>query len=267
MQNVDVYQFFNILKLSKIVLLLLFITSCGQDKEQQNKYQDKFELTNEYDTLQALYYGFVDTLIRYPNEVYIVNSKFDSVIYEYGIFTFLKYDFELSTPKELISEIRQARSFEEKGKTQLAQEKYLQIIGRFKIFENEEYKGDMNGYLEFKINSSILYSYAFEKLNNLDKSIEILTPFLANSEVFGTKIQERFISLCIKKYGIKSVKEEIDKSSSTIRKIHSPISYDIWVVNIFDAKIGIDNGINTDSVTINEAVKIIEKMNFYYLVN
>ena len=264
LKNIDLFSL--ILCTLKLILIVVTI-GCINNEKQIKENKNRLNLENSMDSLEALYYGFVDTVIDYPDERYIVNSTLDTVIYQPGIFTFLNYDYVFFVPEILIVYLKEAVSFENESKFSLAEENYEQIIKTYEEIKKVSNWSDTNSYLNSMINSSIICSYAHEKLSNLSMAIEVLKPYLANSEVYGSKIQERFIKLCIKKYGMELVKEELDSCGSTIAFIKTPISYDNWVVSVFDAKIGINSGLHVDTITIEEASRKIRRMDIYRLVN
>ena len=243
------------------------ISSCTNlESEHDSRTENLIPADQDFD-VEDLFYHYVDTVIRYPNEVIIKSTKLDTIIREEGIFTFLKYDFVLNTPDELVECLRRAINFEKASNKRSSKLEYLKIIDIYDRLSKEKYLGDTNGYLEYKINTSIICSNAYEKLGELDKSIAVLEPYMANSEVYGSKILERFIKLCIKKYGIEQVKQELDGCGRTVKYLERPSSYDNWIVEVFGAEIGIHHGIGKDSISTKEASRIVKRMPIYSLIN
>ncbi len=96
--------------LLSLIAIAFIVFSCSpsyEDYTDDNPNAD-FVMNNKDDSLLGMYYYFVDTLIRFPNEVIIKCSKLDTTIREEGIFTFLKYDFVMYLPEELVRTVRTA---------------------------------------------------------------------------------------------------------------------------------------------------------------
>ena len=73
--------------------------------------------------------------------------------------------------------------------------------------------------------------------------------------------------MCIKKYGIEQVKQELDGCGRTVKYLERPSSYDNWIVEVFGAEIGIHDGIGKDSISAKEASRIVKRMPIYSLIN
>jgi hypothetical protein len=98
-------------KKAVIFILTIGIFSCNKGKHGDvltNKNLDNYEL------LETLYYQ-CDTIIRTGDTLKIVNSKLDTTIIETGIFTFLQYDYPLTTPHKLINLSKTAVQFDNFG--------------------------------------------------------------------------------------------------------------------------------------------------------
>lgn len=238
--------------------------SCNQGKTgdvSTNKNLDN------YDHLETLYYQ-CDTVIRSVDTLKIVNSKLDTTIIETGIFTFLQYDYPLTTPNKLIALTKTAIQFDKQGQKEKAEEFYKSIVNFYLNERPEQLKSfsDMNDYLQYEVNSAILCSYAFEKLGDKENAIKTLQPFLANVEAWNSKIHERYIQLCIDKFGIDKVRAELNNCGKTIKlkKQDSP-EKDDWVVYVFGADIGVGKAWETDQISPSKADSLVRQMDFYKL--
>jgi hypothetical protein len=101
-------------------------------------------------------------------------------------------------------------------------------------------------------------------LGLIDDAIDCVSPYLANFETNGTKIHLRFIELCIKKYGIDTVKREIEKCASTLvlKEQSLPVADD-WRLVIFGAEIGVGKHYRQDSMTQNQAFETLKKTDIF----
>lgn len=236
-----------------------------------NKGKTGDVLTNKnldnYDLLEKLYYQ-CDTVIRAGDTLKILNSKFDTTIIETGIFTFLQYDYPLTTPHKLIDLSKTAIQFDKLGQKEKAEEFYKNIVDFYLYARPEQLKGfsDMNSYLQYEVNSAILCSYAYEILGEKENAMKTLQPFLANVEAWNSKIHERYIRLCIDKFGIDKVRAELNTCGKTIKlKNQDAPEKDDWVVNVFGADIGVGKAWETDDISTSNADSIVRQMDFYKL--
>jgi hypothetical protein len=251
-------------KQTVIFILIIGIFSCNQGKTGAVLTNSNLD---NYDLLETLYYQ-CDTVIRIADTLKIVNFKLDTTIIETGIFTFLQYDYPLTTPHKLIDLSKTAIDFDRAGQKEKAGELYKNIIDFYINERQEQLKNhsDMNGYLQYEVNSAILCSYAYEKLGKRENSIITLQPFLANVEAWNSKIHERYIQLCIDKFGIDKVRLELNNCGKTIKlKKQDAPEKDDWIVNIFGADIGVGKSFETDQISIKEADSLIRQMDFYRL--
>jgi hypothetical protein len=252
-------------KKAVIFILTIGIFSCNKGKHGDvltNKNLDNYEL------LETLYYQ-CDTIIRTGDTLKIVNSKLDTTIIETGIFTFLQYDYPLTTPHKLINLSKTAVQFDNFGQKEKADKFYKNIVDFYLKERPERLKGfsDMNGYLQYEVNSAILCSYAYQRLGYIEKSIKTLQPFLANVEAWNSKIHEKYIQLCIEKFGIDKVRAELSNCGKTIllKKQDAP-EKDDWVVNVFGADIGVGKAWENDHITSLKADSLVKQMDFYKLI-
>lgn len=219
-------------------------------------------------SLENIYYE-CDTVIRLPDTLKIINSAYDTTLIETGIFSYLQYDYPMTTPSKVIELSKAADQLDKKGQTAKAIELYRKIIKFYKVERPKqlEYYSDMNGYLQYEVNTGVLCSYAYEKLGDIDNAIKVLQPNLANVEAGHSKIHERYIRLCIDKYGIDKVRTEINNCGKTVqlKKQVSPENDD-WVVNVFGADIGIGNVWETNNISASMANHLIRQMDFYKLL-
>lgn len=240
------------------------LLSCNQSGVRTRTINSDLD---EYDKLETLYHN-CDTVIRKIDTVIIVNSKLDTTVTETGIFTYLQYDYPLTTPHKLINHCKSAIQFDKRGEKEKANELFKIVIAFYHNERPVQLKSysDMNGYLQYEVNSAILCSYAYERLGDKKNAITTLQPFLANTEAWNSKIHERFIRLCIGKYGIDKVKAELNSCANTVKfkKQDAPENND-WVVNVFGADIGIGNTFETKQMTIVKADSIVRQMDFYKL--
>ena len=239
--------------------------SCNQERKGDVPTNKNL---NNYELLETLYYQ-CDTVIRIPDTLKIVNSKLDTTIIETGIFTFLQFDYPLTTPHKLIYLSKTAIQFDKLGQKEKAEEFYKNIVDFYINERPQQLKGfsDMNGYLQYEVNSAILCSYAYEKLDDKENSIKTLQPFLANVEAWNSKIHERYIQLCIAKFGIDEVSEELDNCGKTIKlKKQDAPEKDDWVVNVFGADIGVGKAWETANISASRADSLVRQLDFYKLI-
>lgn len=246
------------------IILTIGLFSCNQGKRGEvstNKNLDN------YDLLETLYYQ-CDTVIRIADTLKIINSKLDTTIIETGIFTFLQYDYPLTTPHKLIDLSKTAIQLDNQGQKEKAEDFYKDIVDFYINERPQQLKGfsDMNGYLQYEVNSAILCSYAYEKLGDKENSLKTLQPFLANVEAWNSKIHERYIQLCIDKFGIDKVRTELNNCGKTIKlKEQDAPEMEDWVVNVFGADIGVGNSFNNEAISSSMADSLIKEMDFYKL--
>lgn len=220
-----------------------------------------------YEELGFLYYE-CDTVVRINDTLKIINSKRDTIIVETGIFTFLQYDYPLTTPHKLINLAKTAIQFDNQFQIEEAKNIYEDMIDFYINERPENLKkfSCMNGYFQYEVNSGILCSYAYEKLGDLDNSIKVLQPLLANSEAWHSKIHERYIQLCIEKFGIEKVRVELENCGKTVQFKRQNGIKDDWVVNVFGAEIGIGQAWHYEHISPSEADSLVRQMLFYKLI-
>jgi hypothetical protein len=244
------------------LILTIGLFSCNQGKNGDVSTNTSLD---NYDLLETLYHQ-CDTVIETSDTLKIVNFKLDTTIVETGIFTFLQYDYPLTTPNKLIDLSKTAVQFDNQGQKEKAEEFYKDMVD---FYINERPKqlkefSDMNGYLQYEVNSAILCSYAYEKLGDKENSLKTLQPFLANVEAWNSKIHERYIQLCIGKFGINKVRAELNNCGRTIKlKKQDAPEKDDWVVNVFGADIGVGKAWETDNISASKADSLVRQLDFY----
>ncbi len=253
------------MKQTVIIILTIGHFSCNQGKT--GDITTNMDLDN-YGRLETLYYQ-CDSVIRTADTLKIVNSKLDTTIIETGIFTFLQYDYPLTTPNKLIDLSKTANQLDNQGQKAEA-DKFYQSIVDFYLNERPEHLkrfSDMNGYLQYEVNSAILCSQAYERLGEKENAIKTLQPFLANVEAWNSKIHERYIQLCIDKFGIDKVRAELNNCGNTIKlKKQDAPEKDDWVVNVFGADIGVGKAWETENISNSKADSLVRQMDFYKLI-
>lgn len=252
--------------MKKIVTLILIIGfySCNQEK---NWGASTNTSVDNYDLLEKLYHQ-CDTVIETADTLKIVNSKLDTIIIETGIFIFLQYDYPLTTPHTLVELAKSAIQFDNHKEKDKAKPFFRDMVDFYNDDRPKELKGfsDMNEYFQYEVNSAILCSYAYERLGESENSIKTLQPFLANTEAWDSKIHERYIQLCIDKFGIDKVRAELNNCGKTIKlKKQDAPEKDDWVVNVFGADIGVGKAWETDHITSSKADSLVRQMDFYKL--
>ena len=246
------------------IILTVGLFSCNQEKKGDVSTNTSFD---NYDLLETLYHQ-CDTVIETADTLKIINSKLDTTIIETGIFTFLQYDYPLTTPHELITLSKTAIQCDMQKQKEKAETFFRKIVDFYLNERPEQLKkhSDMNGYLQYEVNSSILCSYAYEKLGDTVNAIKTLQPFLANVEAWNSKIHNRYIQLCIDKFGIDKVRTELNNCGKTIKlKEQDAPEMEDWVVNVFGADIGVGNSFNNEAISSSMADSLINEMDFYKL--
>jgi hypothetical protein len=250
------------LKQIVIFILTIGLFSCNQETTKNDLSNNSID---NYDFLETLYHQ-CDTVIETSDTLKIVNLKLDTTIIETGIFTFLQHDYPLTTPQKIINYSRTAIQFYKQGQKEQAKSYFNKVIDFYINDRPEQLKShsDMNGYLQYEVNSSILCSYAYEKLGDKVNAIKTLQPFLANPEAWNSNIHKRYIQLCIDKFGIEKVRTELNNCGKTIKLKNSDYSPEMedWVVNVFGADIGVENSFNNEIISSSMADSLIKKMDF-----
>jgi hypothetical protein len=263
-----------------IVLFAFGFSSCGTSDKPKS---DEKRITAYWDSLEAVKkmhkdsikkqesewrrVSNPDTIISKSDTLIGITTK-DTVYKETGIFSYLVYNFPSYLPEKLVDYARKACQFEKVGDRKSAKVYFEKIIDykRTNRQEDLKYEDDMNFIYQYDDNTSILYSYAYEKLDKLDSAIGILKPLLKNPEVWGCKIQERYVQLCIKKYGKARVKHELDNCGMTIQLLNDGGYYgSSWIVKIFGANVGFYTYFD-DPHTPKQAQHSVNKSRYYKLV-
>lgn len=239
--------------------------SCNQGKNEDVSINTSLD---DYGRLETLYHQ-CDTVIETEDTIKIVNSKLDTTVIETGIFTFLQYDYPLTTPHKLIDLSKTAIQFDNQGQKEKAEEFYNDMVDFYINERPQQLKGfsDMNSYLQYEVNSAILCSYAYEKIGDKENSLKTLQPFLANVEAWNSKIHKRYIQLCIDKLGIDKVRIELNNCGKTVQlKKQDAPEKDDWVVNVFGADIGVGKAWETDNISVYKADSLFRQLDFYKLI-
>ncbi|MEZ5014949.1 MAG: hypothetical protein R2794_11720 [Chitinophagales bacterium] len=248
-----------------MIILTVGLFSCDKGekgKDVNNKHADNYEI------LESLYHH-ADTVIRSTDTLIIINTKLDTTIIETGIFAYLQYDYPLTTPPGLIDYAKTAIQYEDQGNMEKAENCYKKIIDFYTNERPQQFDlySDLNDYLQYAVNAAILCSFAYEKLGDNERAIKILQPLLANVEARQSKIQERYIQLCIHAYGMDKVRMELDHCGKTIQfKKQDAPEYDDWVVQIFGADIGLGNVWEMECVSPSTADSLVRGLEFYKMI-
>lgn len=248
-----------------IVILTIGVISCKQETTKNISINKNIDY---YDQLEILYHQ-CDTVIETTDTIKVVNSKLDTTIAETGVFTYLQYDYPLTTPQELINLSKAAIKYSKQGQKEKATALFKNIVDFYLKERPKQLKGfsDMNCYLQYEVNSAILCSYAYESLGDKENAIKTLQPFLANVEAWNSKIHVRYIQLCVDKYGIDKVKEELKNCGKSIKlkKQDSP-EIDDWVISVFGAEVGVGKTCETNQISATQADNIVRQLDFYKLI-
>ena len=256
--------------MKEIIIITLFLASCstsGIQKELQ------LEIDNDTLSREALYWGAIDSVVYKKDSIIIYNSRMDTVIMASGIFSYLKFDHLVysATSRLVYHSVKKAEFYSSIGDSNKAKKFHQIVVEHYKNDWKSSTVGetwsDLGTVFSHKVNTSILISYSLENLGYLDEAIDVLSPFLANSETFGTKIHYRFIDLCIKKHGIDAVKQEIKNSPTTVflREQNAPESDD-WRILIFGAEIGVGKLYKQEKLTQDQALDALKKTDIYKLI-
>lgn len=252
-----------------LLLAAVSVAACSPAAESAPDLVEEYD----HDKLAALYYE-ADTVITRNDSVLVVNSQMDTTIVDTGIFTYLQYDYALNTPAGLVRPIRQARQAESNGDAARARRHYQDAIRFYQAewlqqktgFENGGFS-DLNDYYAAQVNVALLASYAFEKLGRLPEALAALAPFLANVEAEKTRIQLRYIRLCIRHHGKAATRRALDASGPSVHRRGSedaPEAY-WWCVVVFGANLGVAD-FNTEALSAEQAQQLVEKQPYYTLV-
>jgi hypothetical protein len=248
------------------------VYACSHPKPTAEALDPRFPECPSCSTNEKLYY-FADTSFTRHDSLFIVNTKLDTTVVETGIFTYPQHSFPVCTPQELVALIRQGVRAETNGKPDQATSYYQEAVSFYQNdwlkrkagFENGGFS-DLNDYFAANVNIVILVSHAFEKLGRLPEACAALAPFLANVEAEDSKIQLRYIQLCIQQYGKAATKKALDTAGRTAHRLpDAPSENDRWRVDVFGAALGVDD-FNTTSLSPNQAQALVQKQPFYALV-
>lgn len=211
------------------------------------------------------YYLDCDTVIDKEDTTIIVSKKFDTTIIHAGVFSYLRYDYPCNTGQAQRYYAEHAAELEKQGDADSARYFYRLLIDyrmRRQAID-DTYYSDTDDYFTVGIHTAILYSYAYEKLGNLNESVAVVTPFIATDAVDARRVQQWYIKQCILKYGKKEVIKAIEGSAMSIqRKTTGLPQGSYWVVNILGADMGIA-GDEKDKVTPQQAARLIRQSNWY----
>lgn len=242
-----------------ILLLLVGFAAWSCTHAQETADDPRFPECPSCGLQEKLYY-FADTIIERNDSVIVINRRLDTTVVETGIFTCLQTSYPVVTPAALVTAVKQAVVAEQAHDAAAAAQSYQTAINfyqnvwltRREGFENGGFS-DLNDYYAANVNVSILASYALEKQGRLSEARAALAPFMANVEAENTRIQERYIQLCIRQYGKAATKKALDASGKTVHRLpnQSPES-DRWRVKVFEADLGMDD-YDTDALSPQEA--------------
>lgn len=260
--NTEMYKLTKKIVFTFIICPLL--TGCRPDKSSI-KPETKY-ITGYQDTAELLFRkSYIDSIVRTTDEVFLYNSFLDTIIHEKGIFTYLHINYPLYTNEELVSDLKKAIELEEQGQYSESKSMYQAVVLRYDELINSVYRGDSNGYWCTMINSSLICSFAYEKLERFDKALNVLRPHIANPETYGSKIIQRFFELCVSKYGRDRVEKELLKAPRTLAYIDSTY-YKFWSVEIFDAHLDL-NIYDKLTPSLSDVENLIEEKGWYEFIN
>ena len=113
---------------------------------------------------------------------------------------------------------------------------------------------------------TLLVSYAYERLGRLAEARTVLAPFLANVEAENSRIQLRYVELCLRQFGREATRQALEAGSRTLhRQPDQTPESDRWRVTVFGADLGV-GGLADDSLSPTKARAIIRQQPFYALV-
>ena len=242
--------------------IIFSLLTCGQEEPDLH---DKVPYVDRAD----YYYDYGDdvTVTSKEDTVIIVNKRLDTTIITTGILTWLRYDYPVVSNPVLVYYAEHAQELEKLGRMDSARIFYRLTVDYHihKRAQDEARFSDGNDYLTSGAHSAILYSYAYEKLGNIDQSIAVLTRFLANYATSSSRIQERYIRQCIIKYGKATVLKAIESSAASIHYKKDGLPGNCyWVVNILGADMGVAGEFDDGHVvTVQQADQLIRKSDFY----
>lgn len=90
--------------------------------------------------------------------------------------------------------------------------KIIDFRNSFNEKQQEKLYSCGNGYWQDKSEKLLLFSKAYQNLNNIDSAISVLKPALTKNEYYEAEIREAFFSLVVKKYSKSLVKKEITEN-------------------------------------------------------
>jgi hypothetical protein len=151
----------------------------------------------ETDTADFLYY-VCDSIVRRNDSVLIYNSRFDTIIIDTGIYSYLHYDYErVAFSSGMADAAKTASRYQKHGPPSKASEAFRKVIDYYTYDRPAELEKFSDGgqYYGYQVNSSVLCSYAYEQLGLLDSAIIVLKPFLHVEGSNYTKINQRYAEL------------------------------------------------------------------------
>ncbi|MBI1183971.1 hypothetical protein GC194_06855 [bacterium] len=249
------------------LLCISFLFSCQQLKEFKWRKQVRnspVSLAVDYDLVEAMLAN-TDSVIRLEDTIIQYCSSFDTVLLESGIFSYLNVGYQIHgcVPDSVMYGVRNGESFELLGEIEKACRYHLLVYKYYKRHWTPSTKGylwtDGNSIFQYRVNTSILISYSLEQLGMLDDAIKTLKPWMSNKETYGIKIHRRFVELCIKKYGLDSVRQQYIMAEKQFNELSETNSlYDEVILSVFGAQIGLgDTWINhpIDSIDVIDVLK------------
>ena len=268
------------IKLNYFLLLLIFVaSSCSEKRSFSKPINEKPDLRfpecPDCALSEKLYY-LADTTIERNDSVIVINTRLDTTVVETGIFVYLQTSYPVVTPDKLVFLIKQAVLAEKAHDSIKANLLYGDAVKFYREdwlkrktgFDNDGIS-DLNEYFAANVNVAILASYAFERLKKLPEATYALAPYLANVEASTSKIQLRYVQLCIKRYGKAVTRKALNTSGKTVHHTQSGDEYSDWTVTVFGVNLGVDFNSDlyaTDSLSQQEAQRFIWEQPFWALV-
>jgi len=253
------------MRLLAIFLFSGLLYSCQSVKQEMRR-----AIASDTSYSEDLFWGPIDSIVRKTDTTTIYNSRMDTVITEVGIFSYLCHDYRItaSLPDSVYYPVKMAIHYKALDNHTRAKKYHKIVLDYYQRHWPTSTHGymwsDLGAVYAHKVNTSILISYSLEELGLLDESIVVLKPYLANYETWGTKIHQRFIEQCIKKYGIEHVRKEVSTCPSTLKlQKGNATTLDKWMVTVYGADIRLTKTWLGDRFTVQQADSLLKLMDFY----
>lgn len=242
----------NVLSESVLLTWVLLFAACSQRRSQP------FEPAIEN------LYGYIDTVCRHGDTMILESRTFDTIIVETGIFSYLQYDYANFLPDRLIGIARTAVAIDRVAGPKAAGRAYRKVIDFDKSYT--EHFSDGGLHKNYIVGEAILRSYAHERLGSPDSAIYALRPHQAYIEAYHTRITDRYISLCIKRYGREQTQAELRRGLQHIHRIDMDPKYEPWAISVFGAQLPIRGAEVSLSPSVQRADSTLRTESWYALL-